>query len=123
MAKFFTLIIFSWLLTGCQLKKDTANTLNALIGLPAIEQGRQAIDKLMVSQAQDIFKQQQAIGDDFSQGPCLSENLASGWVADIAHNPRQPVDDQPENQCQKYRNGEAQHFVELDTDGNLIRVQ
>jgi hypothetical protein len=44
-------------------------------------------------------------------------------VADIAHEPRQPVDDEPANQCARFRNGEAHHFVELDPDGALIRAE
>jgi hypothetical protein len=44
-------------------------------------------------------------------------------VADIAHDPRQAIDDAPENQCQRYRSGEAHHFVELAPDGQLIRAQ
>jgi hypothetical protein len=31
------------------------------------------------------------------------------------------VDDEPENQCEAYREGEAGHFVELDPEGNFIR--
>lgn len=41
----------------------------------------------------------------------------------LAHDPRQEVDDRPENQCEAYRSGEAGRFVELDPDGNLIRAQ
>ena len=47
--------------------------------------------------------------------------IAPGWVADIAHDPRLPVDDEAENQCEAYRNGTADHFVELDPDGDYIR--
>jgi hypothetical protein len=61
--------------------------------------------------------------EDLSAGPCLSNNLIPDWVADIAHNPRQAVDDLPANQCSAYREGQAHHFVELDLDGNLIRAQ
>jgi hypothetical protein len=42
------------------------------------------------------------------------------WVADVAHDPRQDVDDRPENQCSQYRSGEAD-LVELDPEGNYIR--
>ncbi|MGH3031972.1 MAG: hypothetical protein ACRDNE_14655, partial [Gaiellaceae bacterium] len=59
---------------------------------------------------------------DFSRGPCLGVVL-EGWVADVAHDPREDVDDEPENQCAAYRSGEAEHFVELDPDGNLIRAE
>jgi hypothetical protein len=55
-----------------------------------------------------------------SRGPCLGV-IKEGWVADVAHDPRREVDDRPENQCAAYREGDADHFVELDPKGNLIR--
>lgn len=78
-----------------------------------------------VDEAQVAFRQLQASGQDLSAGPCISESLPglADWVADIAHDPRQSVDDQPANQCQRYRSGEAHHFVELAPDGQLIRAE
>jgi hypothetical protein len=63
--------------------------------------------------------------EDLSAGPCLSEAIPglSDWVVDIAHDPRQAVDDQPANQCQSYRDGETHHFVELTPEGQLIRAE
>ncbi|MEM3572883.1 MAG: hypothetical protein QXJ62_01435 [Nitrososphaeria archaeon] len=67
-----------------------------------------------------------SIEEAYKNGPCLSDNEPNwnieDWVCDIAHSPRQPIDDLPENQCQAYRNGSAHHFVELDTSCNLIKV-
>jgi hypothetical protein len=63
---------------------------------------------------------------DLSKGPCLAETLPGGlsdWAADIAHDPRQAVDDQPANQCSSYRQGQTHHFVELTPEGSLIRAQ
>ena len=34
---------------------------------------------------------------------------------------RQDVDDEPENECEAFRSGEADHFVELDPEGEFIR--
>jgi hypothetical protein len=67
----------------------------------------------------------QAGRPDLDEGPCLSESLPglSDWAVDIAHDPRQPVDDRPANQCQSYREGRTHHFVELTPDGQLIRAQ
>jgi hypothetical protein len=67
----------------------------------------------------------QAKRPDLDRGPCLSESLPglSDWVVDIAHAPRQAVDDRPDNQCQSYRDGQTHHFVELTPDGRLIRAQ
>ncbi len=60
-------------------------------------------------------------GVDISAGPCLSESVVPGWVCDVAHNPRQPIDDLRENQCQSYPQA-AQHFVEVDPACSVIRV-
>ena len=62
-------------------------------------------------------------GTDLSDGPCIAEHLPGlpDWVADVAHDPRQDVDDEPENQCEAYRSGEADHFVELDPAREFIR--
>ncbi|TSC88260.1 MAG: Uncharacterized protein G01um10147_165 [Microgenomates group bacterium Gr01-1014_7] len=76
-----------------------------------------------VNQAKHLFGLEKQAGRDFSSGPCLSNALLPGWVLDIAHNPRQAIDDLPENQCSSYREGRALHFVELDPEGNLIRAQ
>ena len=75
-----------------------------------------------VRRAKELFQQKKAEGMDFSNGPCLSEEIIQDWCADVAHNPRQPVDNLPENQCQSYREGKVHHFVELDPEGNLIRA-
>lgn len=61
-------------------------------------------------------------GIDLSNGPCLSNSIAPGYVCDVAHDPRQPVDDLSENQCSAYRNGTASHFVEVDENCNLIKA-
>lgn len=54
---------------------------------------------------------------DLSNGPCLGK-IADDWVLDIAHLPREPIDDLPENQCKNY-----QHFVEMSPRGEVIVVQ
>lgn len=76
-----------------------------------------------VGKAVKIYKDRKAIGTDFSSGPCLTNDLLPDWVVDIAHNPRQKLDDLPENQCQAFIEGRAKHFVELDLEGEVIRVK
>ena len=77
----------------------------------------------MVGRAQKLYKDRKALGVDFGSGPCLTNDLASEWVADLAHNPRARMDDLPENQCPAFLEGRAKHFVELDIDGEVIRVK
>lgn len=58
---------------------------------------------------------------DLSQGPCLSNEIIDNWVCDVAHAPRQQIDNDPINQCPAY--GETtRHFVEVDPDCNFIRA-
>ena len=63
--------------------------------------------------------------EDLSAGPCLSESIPglSDWAVDVAHDPRQAVDEQPANQCRSFRSGDTHHFVELTPTGQLIRAQ
>jgi hypothetical protein len=78
-----------------------------------------------VTEAQDARDEAVAAGQDLTDGPCISESLPGlpDWVADVAHEPRTAVDDNPVNQCQRYRSGEAHHFVELQADGQVLRVE
>jgi hypothetical protein len=78
-----------------------------------------------VTKAADAYQEAKMAGVHFDRGPCIAERLPGldDWVVDVAHDPRQPVDDDPANQCQRYRAGEAHHFVELTPDGELIRAQ
>jgi hypothetical protein len=96
----------------------------ALIGVTALLLaacgGDETASDETVARAQAAYHRAEEAGVDFTNGPCLGV-IEPGWVADVAHDPRQPVDDEPENQCEAYRNGEADHYVELDPDGELIR--
>lgn len=76
-----------------------------------------------VNQAKFLYSQKKGRGEDLENGSCLSDALMPNWVADIVHDPRLPVDDLPENQCPTYSEGRAQHFVELDFNGNLVRAK
>jgi hypothetical protein len=89
-------------------------------GSPSQDTSDRAVDEAM-----QAYREAKANGTNLSRGPCIAEELPGlpDWVADVAHDPRQPVDDEPANQCRRFRDGEAHHFVELDTSGALIRVQ
>ncbi len=75
-----------------------------------------------IAEARKLYEKLKGQGVDFSTGPCISQEIIPDWCVDIAHNPRQEVDNLPRNQCQSYRNGRVHHFVELDPEGNLIRA-
>jgi len=58
------------------------------------------------------------------EGPCLLDPMPedADWVCDVAHWPRQAIDNQPENQCQSYRNQTSHHFIEVTPDCDFIRA-
>lgn len=61
-------------------------------------------------------------GADFSAGPCLSNNIIEGWVCDVAHSPRQDIDNLKSNMCEAFVNGTAKRFIEVDKNCNLIKT-
>lgn len=93
--------------------------LSGCVGQPTVtktqeEQAIEACTNLCNSELQ--------AGTDLSQGPCLSNEIITDWVCDVAHSPRQAVDNLPENQCSAYREGIANHFVEVDPSCNFIKA-
>jgi len=63
-------------------------------------------------------------GQDLSNGPCLLDPISEmpDWVCDVAHSPREDVDNLPENQCSAFRQGSAKHFVEVDVNCQFIKA-
>jgi hypothetical protein len=92
------------------------------------------ITDTLASQTAEIAKQKcpqecqikKAVLGDLSSGPCISDNNErwsyTDWVCDVAHNPREAVDNEAANQCGDFRSGKAHHFVEVDPECNFIRA-
>jgi hypothetical protein len=93
--------------------------LGAAVVLTGLLEPAQA-DEKTIALAQAAYERAQTEGVDMSRGPCLGV-IEEGWVADVAHDPRQLVDDEPANQCEAYRSGDVDHFVELDPQGRYIK--
>jgi hypothetical protein len=98
----------------------TAGAVLATAALLVAGCGGAGADEDTIARAKAAYAEAKAGGVDMSRGPCLGV-IEPGWVADVAHDPRKAVDDEPENQCAAYRSGDADHFVELDPEGNYIR--
>jgi hypothetical protein len=80
---------------------------------------KQAVTEACIQICKDALD----VNMNLSSGPCLANPISahSEWVCDVAHSPRQDVDNNPENQCSAYRSGDARHFVELDENCNFIK--
>jgi hypothetical protein len=101
------------------LRRTAVSLLLSALLLGGCDDGAEA-DEQTIELAKQAYQEAKARGMDMSPGPCLGV-IKEGWVADVAHDPRQEVDDEPENQCEAYRSGDADHFVELDPEGAFIR--
>ena len=71
-----------------------------------------------------LCNQAKAEGRNLSAGPCLSNELFPNfpWVCDVAHDPRQDVDNLEQNTCPAF-GVTAQHFVEVDENCRIIVSQ
>lgn len=80
-------------------------------------------EQMLIIKAKNIFEEKKAEGILMDKSPCLTNDLAEGWVLDVAHDPREPIDNLPENQCSSFREGKAKHFIELNPEGKLIKIK
>jgi len=73
-------------------------------------------------QAKELYLEKKQEGMQFSS-QCLGvvgDDIR--YAVDIVHVPRSEEDNKPENQCEEYRKGEVKHFIELDKEGNVVRI-
>lgn len=82
---------------------------------------QEKVEDIALKNALNLYASAKQTGADFTNGPCLGI-VAPDWVLDIAHNPRQTIDDLAENQCEQFKSGQTKHFIELDPDGKLIQI-
>lgn len=111
-------VLTLFVLAGCGLRQQTSDLQNRASGaVNAVKRSTADI----VEQAKEAYDDAKSKRQDLQNGPCLG-TIAPDWVLDIAHSPRQPADDLPENQCAAYRDGSVHHFIELTPQGSLIRI-
>jgi hypothetical protein len=75
--------------------------------------------KQIIACATDIYFQFKINGMIFSS-QCLG--TCEDYAIDIVHVPRIGEDDNSKNQCEDYLNGKLKHFIELDTEGKVVRI-
>ena len=67
----------------------------------------------------DLYGKAGDEGMNFSS-QCLG--ACGDYAVDIVSVPRTADDDKPENQCADFREGKVKHFIELDKDGEIVRI-
>jgi hypothetical protein len=72
-----------------------------------------------ISCANNLYKDEKDKGIVF-ESQCLGS--CYDYAVDIVHAPRTAEDNLVDNQCDAYRNAIVNHFIELDKDGNIVRI-
>ena len=107
------LMLSLFLINSCS--NQTTQQTTQQTSQPAVE------EKTVEQKCIDLCLQELAKNTNLENGPCLSQEIQENWVCDVAHNPRQSVDNQQENQCSSFREGLTHHFVEVSPECNFIR--
>ncbi len=66
-----------------------------------------------------MYQQEKNKGIEFNS-QCLG--TCKNYAVDIVHVPRIEEDNLVENQCEDFRNGNVKNFIELDENGNFVRI-
>ncbi|MFA5021122.1 MAG: hypothetical protein WC517_03620 [Patescibacteria group bacterium] len=122
--KIVILLLVGLTLSGCQnIFQPLVNASEAVNQTVNAEQQKQADRTQAMIKCQELCQNTLSTdGKNFEPGPCLSNAIAPDWVCDVAHSPRQAADDDPANQCESFRAGRMNHFVEVDGNCNLIKA-
>lgn len=72
-----------------------------------------------ISCASELYAKEAVKGTEFTS-QCLG--TCRNYVIDIVHVPRASEDDISENQCSDFLNGKAKHFIELNSQGQIVRI-
>jgi hypothetical protein len=81
--------------------------------------------RAVLDTAQEVYDAELAKGRDFSDGPCIADPLPEpreDWVVVVVREPRDE-DRSAAERCSAFGDGRAEHFVELDEFGHVIRAQ
>ncbi len=92
-------------------------------GVPSETPQEVVKQKSAVDKASELYETRKNGGMVFNS-QCLGVVGEGGerYAVDIVHVPRTSEDNLEENQCEAYRTGEVKRFIELDKDGELVRV-
>jgi hypothetical protein len=85
-------------------------------GNPSETPGYVVWQKAAIACALDKFRN--FTGEPNSQ--CLG--VCGNYAIDLVHVPRTEEDDLAENQCEDYGKGIVNHFIELDKNGEIVRI-
>jgi Na+-transporting NADH:ubiquinone oxidoreductase subunit NqrF len=88
-------------------------------GNPAVTPSEVEEQQKAIHCADSLYNSLKQNGTRFNS-QCLG--TCGSYAVDVAHNPRIIDDNELQNQCRDFANGNLTHFIELDQNGNVIRI-
>jgi len=88
-------------------------------GNPSLTPGYVLEQQYMINDSLVLYDEKKTQGMNFSS-QCIG--TLDDYAVDIVHVPRVSDDDLPENQCSDYLEGKVHHFIELDENGEIVRI-
>ena len=73
----------------------------------------------LINKTLKLYQQENLKGIEFFS-QCLG--VIDGYAIDVVHVPRIEEDNLAENQCDSFRSREVLHFIEIDQNGNIVRI-
>jgi hypothetical protein len=73
----------------------------------------------VISCAEGLYNKEKVNGTQFDS-QCLGG--CGDYAIDIVHVPRNSEDNLVSNRCEDYRSGKFNNFIELDKEGNIVRI-
>jgi hypothetical protein len=107
-----TALIALIFLSGCAQNPPESNSSSA----PSYEQS-------LIDACVQACENSKAAGNNLENGPCLLNPMPQNgsWVCDVAHDPRQDIDNLVENRCPAFGKGETMHFIEVNPECYFIK--
>lgn len=85
---------------------------------PAYVSGQQKA----IEEALNLYRGKKQDGMNFSSQCLGTVGTEVQYAVDIVHVPRSSEDNLAENQCEDFRSGKLSHFIELDKNGELVKI-
>lgn len=118
-APIFLVLVIVLVVIFLKAKPVATNNIHASLPPQSVKTLTVNVPDEVFKNALNVYAKKKAEKADLSSGPCLG-SIGEGWVLDIASNPRTAFDDKEENQCEDFRTGKVQHYLEFDLNGSLI---
>jgi hypothetical protein len=120
------LLIIVLLLTACKtgqviVEKNQTGDSNVIVENQTHPGKLKTVQETAIENCLELCLRQKQKNISLENGPCLSEEIITDWVCDVAHNPRIDLDNKPENQCSSFRDKKTHHFVEADVNCQFIK--